>query len=104
MTTKKIIVTISTLLSIIITGFKLGTAYMPPRLASDPAWYHSKAAFYCFNFVLEVMILALLTISRIDKLFWVPDGSKGPGDYTSLMSASNGGEKGIDDEQTIGKV
>jgi len=92
---KEIIVTVASLLSIIGIGFKVGTAYTSPRLRSDPAWYHSKAAFYCFNFVLEIMILALLTFSRIDRLFWVPDGSKGPGDYTRLAQGSTGREKGV---------
>lgn len=92
---KKSIVTVASLLSITAIGFKLGTAYMSPRLKSDPAWYHSKAAFYCFNFLIEIVILALLTVSRIDRLFWVPDGSKESGDYTKLAQVSTGREKGV---------
>jgi len=90
---KKLVVIVASLLSITIAGFKLGTTYMSPRLESDPAWYQSKAAFYCFDFMLEIMILALLTISRVDRLFWVPNGSRGPGDYTRLARGMEAQEK-----------
>ena len=73
---------LSTCICITIAGFKAGTAWMPPRPVTDPAWYHSKPAFYVFSFVLELLVLALLVLSRIDKRFHIPNGSKGPGDYS----------------------
>jgi hypothetical protein len=58
-----------------ISGFKLGTTWMSPRLMNDPAWYHSRAAFYCFGFMLEIMILGIYAVGRVDKRFYVPNGS-----------------------------
>ncbi|KAI4594269.1 hypothetical protein KJ359_008544 [Pestalotiopsis sp. 9143b] len=81
---KLLVLLISCSLAIIIAGFKTGTAWEMLRSALDPAWYHSKAAFYCFDFMLEIIILATFLVSRIDNLFYVPDGCKGPGDYTRL--------------------
>jgi hypothetical protein len=82
MRTKIIILATSTTLCMLIAGFKSGVAWSPPRPAIDPAWYDSKACFYCFNFMIEVCILVVLTGSRIDKRFHVPDGSNEPGHYT----------------------
>jgi hypothetical protein len=72
---KLLIVAASTGLTTIIAGFKIGTAYSTQHLATDPAWYDSRAAFYCFNFMLEVFILCLFVGTRIDQRFYVPDGS-----------------------------
>lgn len=85
---KKWVVTAVGCLSVTISGFGTGTAWMPPRPITRPAWYHSKAAFYVFHFTLEILILCILTFSRVDKLFFVPNGSKKPGDYTRLRSES----------------
>ncbi|KIW62164.1 hypothetical protein PV04_10365 [Phialophora macrospora] len=84
MTSKIIIVTCSALLCMLIAGFKTGITWMPPRLATNPPWYDSKACFYIFNFSLEILLLCILTLTRIDKRFFVPDGSKQAGDYTRL--------------------
>ncbi|KAI9372204.1 hypothetical protein BJX61DRAFT_508155 [Aspergillus egyptiacus] len=81
---KVIIVTLSTCMCIMIAGFKAGTIWSPVRPVNDPAWYHSKACFYVFNFFLEILILCLLTFSRIDKRFHIPDGSTRPGDYSRM--------------------
>uniref|UniRef100_A0A0C4DJA1 Uncharacterized protein n=1 Tax=Fusarium oxysporum (strain Fo5176) TaxID=660025 RepID=A0A0C4DJA1_FUSOF len=53
-----------------------------PATALQPAWYHSKACFYILNFMLEILILCLLTFSRIDKRFYIPNGSTKHGDYS----------------------
>lgn len=82
MRTKVIINVLSTLTGILISGFKVGTAWEAPRPLSNPAWYHSKAAFYVFTFVLEIFILSLLTFSRVDKRFHIPNGSNRAGDYS----------------------
>jgi hypothetical protein len=82
MRSKYMIVTLSSCLCIIIAGFKAGATWSPPRPITDPAWYDSKASLYVFDFSMEILILCLLTISRIDKRFHVPNGSNQPGDYT----------------------
>jgi hypothetical protein len=83
MRAKMAIIVGSTCLCITIAGFKTGAAWSPPRLATQPAWYQSKPAFYVFSFVLEYVALGVLTFSRIDRQFHIPDGSNGPGDYSS---------------------
>ncbi|CAJ2512471.1 Uu.00g054860.m01.CDS01 [Anthostomella pinea] len=90
MRSKLIILVLSSCTSVLIAGFKAGAIWSPPRPATDPAWYHSKAAFYVFNFSLEVLVLGLLTLSRIDKRFHIPNGSKGPGDYSGRNQDTTG--------------
>ncbi|CVL08484.1 uncharacterized protein FMAN_16260 [Fusarium mangiferae] len=82
MRAKVLIVTLSSCMCITIAGFKAGAYWAHPRLLSNPAWYHSKSCFYVFNFMLEVIILCLLTFSRIDKRFYIPNGSTKHGDYS----------------------
>lgn len=86
MASKILIVTISSCIAAIIAGFKTGTVWEPVRPSTNPAWYHSKAAFYCFNFMLEIIIVALFIISRVDKRFHVPNGCKRAGDYSRKAS------------------
>ncbi|KAK0744724.1 hypothetical protein B0T21DRAFT_447862 [Apiosordaria backusii] len=61
-------------------AFRAGINFVP-RPATDPAWYHSKAAFYCLNFGIELMVVYGYAIARFDRRFHVPDGSSGPGHY-----------------------
>ncbi|CAG8962181.1 hypothetical protein HYFRA_00005231 [Hymenoscyphus fraxineus] len=62
-------------------GFRTVTNYFAPRPRTDPAWYHSKACFYSFNFAIEIIVVGLYAAVRVDKRFFVPNGSHGPGDY-----------------------
>ncbi|KAH7140225.1 hypothetical protein B0J13DRAFT_62529 [Dactylonectria estremocensis] len=88
MSTKVLIVIISTCLSITIAGFKTGTAW-DPRPLSNPAWFDEKPAYYVFGFTLEIIVLWLLILSRIDLRFHVPNKSKGPGDYSQSIELSS---------------
>ena len=72
--------------------FRAGTAYMNPRPATDPAPYQSKACFYIFYFTLEFLVIWGYLVARIDQRFYVPDKSKGPGDYSRFA----GYEKEVD--------
>lgn len=72
---KAILLSLATILATIIAGFRAGTSWEPPRPVTDPAWYDSKASFYNFGFVLEVLILTLFVFGRVDKRFHVPNGS-----------------------------
>lgn len=76
MGSKAVIVLTSTLLCVLIAGFKTGVAWEPPRPINNPAWYHSKAAFYVFNFTLEILALSVLTFTRVDKRLYVPKVEK----------------------------
>ncbi|KXL48840.1 hypothetical protein M433DRAFT_83110, partial [Acidomyces richmondensis BFW] len=76
MKSKIFILTISTCLCTTIAGFKAGTAWETPRPVNQPAWYDSKAAFYCFGFPLELIILYMFLFTRVDQRFHVPDGNR----------------------------
>ncbi|CAI7634278.1 unnamed protein product [Penicillium glandicola] len=56
-------------------SFRAATSWMPPRLISDPAWYHSKACFYIFNFTIDISVVAIFFVARVDQRFWVPNGN-----------------------------
>lgn len=77
--------------------FRLGTSFMPPRPRNDPPAYFSKACFYIFDFTVEIIVIYLYIIMRVDRRFHVPNGSHGPGDYlrqahtTKEQSAPNSG-------------
>lgn len=58
------------------------TNYMSPRTRDDPAWYQSKACFYIFNFTVEILVIFLYLLVRVDRRFWVPNGSRAAGDYS----------------------
>jgi hypothetical protein len=66
-------------------AFRAGVGYVP-RPRDNPAWYHSKAVFYIINFGIEITVVALYAIIRVDKRFHVPNGAKGPGDYTGTKA------------------
>lgn len=79
-------------------AFRAGVAYVP-RPVSQPAWYHSKAVFYCINFTIEIIVVILFAVVRIDKLFIVPNGAKG----TYLMSHGDKQQgTAADEESAVG--
>ncbi|KAK0391118.1 hypothetical protein NLU13_0620 [Sarocladium strictum] len=61
------------------------------RPLTNPGWFNHKAAFYCFNFAIEIIVLYAYTLSRFDLRFHIPNGSSAPGHY------SQGGPAGKDD-------
>ncbi|KAK5060146.1 hypothetical protein LTR84_010030 [Exophiala bonariae] len=63
--------------------FRIATMYKNPRPLNNPAWYHAKWCFYFFNFVIEIIVVYLYLLLRVDRRFHIPNGSKGPGDYSS---------------------
>lgn len=73
---------------------------MPPRPATNPPWYDSKACFYCFNFTIEIFVIFTYLIGRIDRRFYVPDGSSKVRHYRPRVEMENesGGEKGSDQD------
>jgi Protein of unknown function (DUF3112) len=87
-------------------AFRAGISYVP-RPFTHPAWYHSKECFYIFNFTIEIIVVALYAIIRVDRRFHIPDGSHGPGDYIGI---SKGGvarkpsfaDRVLDEEQVFG--
>ena len=98
------ILLLSTLLITLGAAFRCGIAYVP-RPADDPAWYHSKACFYCFNFVVEVVVIFMYAVVRVDRRFHIPNGAKGEGSYSgdkvlskkTLSDRVEGDEEFLDD-------
>lgn len=87
-------------LAMLEAGFRCGTAWAKAPLASEPAWWDHKAAFYCFNFGVDICILILLLVGRIDKRFHVPNGADGPGSYSQPKFGRElvEGKEGSEDE------
>lgn len=51
--------------------------------ANAPPPVDRKAVFYITGFVLEILVVALYAVCRIDLIFHVPDACTGPGDYAA---------------------
>jgi hypothetical protein len=64
-------------------GFRVGAAF-DSRPINAAAWYHHRAAYYTVNFVIEIICIYTYGLTRFDRLFWVPNGSSKPGDYSSV--------------------
>jgi hypothetical protein len=90
-------------------SFRAGTSWMSPRPVTDPAWYHSKACFYIFNFTIDFLVVVIFFVGRVDQRFWVPNGSskvrhyrRDEGSEENAQAAQNGpshpahGEKDIE--------
>lgn len=75
-------------------AFRAGINFKNPRPATDPAWYHAKWCFYFFNFTIEIIVVFLFLVLRVDHRFYIPDGSKGPGDYVRGAAAGGNGKSG----------
>lgn len=102
MRTKALILLFGACICTTIAGFKVGTVWSPPRSATDPAWYDSKAAFYCFNFTLEIILLYTYIISRIDHKFHVPDGSSKRKTYrVSDTPGAYEGDAGLEEPEKV---
>ncbi|KAK3942920.1 hypothetical protein QBC46DRAFT_457291 [Diplogelasinospora grovesii] len=71
-------------------GFRIGVNYTTPRAATNPAWYHHKACYYCFNFVIELIVVYTYALARFDRRFHVPNGAKAAGDYAALYGQGDG--------------
>lgn len=100
MESKLIILGVAIFFIIFIAGFRTGTSWSPPRPASHPAWFDSKPAFYVILFSFEIIIVYLLLFTRFDKRFWVPNGSKRPGDYSRIGLDDATAEKSSDQDRT----
>ena len=70
------------------------------RPRTNPANYQNKACFYIFNFTVEILVVYLYVLVRVDKRFFVPNGSHGPGDYSRKLESDF--EKNIKDESAEG--
>ncbi|KAJ5102319.1 hypothetical protein NUU61_004541 [Penicillium alfredii] len=67
-------------------SFRAGTSWMTPRPLSNPAWYHHKACFYVFDFGIDLSVAAIFFVARVDRLFYIPDGSSKVHHYGGVIS------------------
>lgn len=106
MESKLIILGVTVFFSVFIAGFRMGLSWSDTRLASNAPWYDSKAAFYVIEFSFEIAVVYVLLVTRFDKMFWVPNGSNKPGDYSQLdLDGSTAGKTperdNASDEETM---
>lgn len=71
-------------------GFRAAVAYYVRPMA-DPGWFHGKACYYCFNYVIELVVVFTYALTRFDKRFHIPDGSSAPGHYSGSEYGSGTG-------------
>ncbi|KAL8989664.1 MAG: hypothetical protein Q9169_008312 [Polycauliona sp. 2 TL-2023] len=74
--------------------FRVGTNFKTPKPLNDPPTYFNKGCFYFFDLTVEVLVIFLYVVVRVDRRFHVPNGSKGPGDY-SARNVSDDKEKHV---------
>lgn len=81
------------------------------RPRDDPANYQNKACFYISNFAVEILVIYLYVLVRVDKRFFIPNGSHGPGDYSRQPKAeantkteSSDGMRITSEEETFDEV
>jgi hypothetical protein len=86
------VLTVGALLCTFGAGFRTGSQFMHPRRPDEPAWYHSKACFYLFNFGVEVSVVYLYLFTRVDRRFYVPNGCHADGEWAQKMSAESSTE------------
>lgn len=84
MQTKLVVLAIVIFFTVFISAFRLGVTWAPIRSLSQPAWYDTRAAFYTIELGFELIITFTLISVRFDRRFWIPNGSKRPGDYSSV--------------------
>lgn len=77
------------------TWYRCGTSWQTPVPRSQPLpGYFAKPCFYIFNFGVEILLLYLYAIMRMDLRFHVPNGAKGPGDYAITTAVELDEERG----------
>lgn len=77
--TKVLLVLCTSSLLTLGAAFRCGISFLPPvSILEAVPWYDSKACFYIFTFTIEVIVLYLYLVVRVDRRFHVPDKSSGP--------------------------
>jgi hypothetical protein len=75
--------------------YRCATSWQTPVPRSQPLpAYFAKPCFYIFNFGVEISLLYLYAIMRMDLRFHVPNGAKGPGDYAAAAEVELDEETG----------
>lgn len=100
MRTKVLLVGFTAAILALGAAFRAAVQYMP-RPVSEPAWYHSKACYYCFIYLIEIICVYLYGLTRFDLRFHIPDGASQPGHYSKGVPSSPHGADA--DDQSASK-
>ncbi|EED14411.1 conserved hypothetical protein [Talaromyces stipitatus ATCC 10500] len=57
--------------------FRAAVNYMPARPITHPYSFQGRACFYVFYFTIEILVVYTYLLVRVDKRFWIPNGSRG---------------------------
>jgi hypothetical protein len=88
MRSKIVLVTFTAILLSLGACFRAGIGFLPMRPLDNPGWYNHKACFYCFSYVLELIVLFTYALTRMDRRFHIPNGSSAPGHYSNGVPGS----------------
>ncbi|KAL2153417.1 hypothetical protein VTH82DRAFT_4572 [Thermothelomyces myriococcoides] len=88
--TKFALLTFTATLLALGAAFRAAVAFFP-RPVDRPAWFHSRACYYCFDYVVELVVVFTYALSRFDRRFHIPDGSSAPGHYSRTEMGLVGG-------------
>ncbi|KAI1450356.1 hypothetical protein F5Y02DRAFT_426584 [Annulohypoxylon stygium] len=69
-------------------AFRVGVNF-DGRPGTAPAWFHSRACYYSFNFVTDLIVSTAYLFARFDRRFIVPDGARGPGEYSPIIPSTH---------------
>ncbi|AEO55096.1 hypothetical protein MYCTH_2298535 [Thermothelomyces thermophilus ATCC 42464] len=84
--TKFTLLTFTATLLAVGATFRAAVAFST-RPADQPAWFHSRTCYYCFDYVVELVVVFTYALSRFDRRFHIPDGSSAPGHYSRAEMA-----------------
>lgn len=90
---KTVALVVATCLLVLGAGFRVGIGfedYYHPRPLTNPGWYHSKACFWIFDIAVEITVVYMYLLLRVDLRFHVPNGSHGPGSYSKRSNDIEG--------------
>jgi len=80
---KLVVVIAASLILTLGASWRCGTTFASPLVQqAQRPWYFSSACFYVFTLMLEIIVLAIYLLTRVDQRFHVPDGASGPGSYS----------------------
>jgi hypothetical protein len=51
--------------------FRTVTTLLPAHLITNPPWYDKRAAYYCFLPTIEVLVVLLYAVTRVDQRFFI---------------------------------
>lgn len=96
MRTKILLLLFASLILAVGAGFRAGVAFVQ-RPADRPAWFHNKACYYCFNYLIELLVVFAYLVFGFDRRFHVPDGSSRPGHYSGGVPVADKKPANFDD-------